>query len=551
MTRTDPIRIAIVQANFTVGDFDGNLQKIKQLWEEADARQADLVVFPEMVITGYPVEDLPLRLSFQNAAMAGIRELIDYSKSRRVEALIGGIWREREQPTNSVFWLADGKLLHTQHKVALPNYGVFDEKRIFMKGEKPSVVEWKGRKIGLMICEDMWHEDVAQHLAQQGAELFISMNGSPYETGKMEKRLEVARRAAGRYTTPLIYTNMVGGQDELVFDGGSIVMLPDTSLAVTVPYCEESLTLTEWDFSNGVKCLTESRVPEISYEERIYQVITLGLRDYVLKSGFEGVVIALSGGVDSAMTAAVAVDALGADRVHTVFMPSPYTSQHSIEDATACAEMLGVKLDVLPIEPAMKMMDESLASVCDSMGSLTRENIQARLRGNLLMAISNEKGWMVLTTGNKSELSMGYATLYGDMCGGYSVLKDIYKTTVFRLCEWRNQHLPAGALGPDGPVMPQRVITKAPSAELRPDQKDEDSLPPYEVLDKILRELIENQSSVDTIVQRGFELETVRDVSRKLYAAEYKRRQAPPGVRVTAMSFGRDRRYPIVNKYRG
>lgn len=551
MTDNKTIRIIQVQANYTVGDFQGNLQKVKDHWQQADEQGADLVIFPEMVTTGYPVEDLALRRSFQDAAMASLRTLIDYSATRKSEAILGGIWREEDAPTNSIFWLSNGKLLHTQHKVALPNYGVFDEKRIFKKGEKPSIISWRGVKVGLLICEDMWHEDVAQHLAQQGADLFISINGSPYETGKAEQRLAVAQRAAGRFETPLLYTNMVGGQDELVFDGGSFVMRPDSSLAVTLPYCEEALTVSDWDISDGVKCLTESHVPEISYEERIYQVITLGLRDYVQKSGFEGVVIALSGGVDSALTAAVAVDALGADKVHTVFMPSPHTTQESIEDAKACAEMLGTKLDIIPIEPAMQLMHDTLSPVCPDMGKVTRENIQARLRGNLLMAISNQKNWMVLTTGNKSEMSVGYATLYGDMCGGYSVLKDIYKTTVYRLCEWRNRNLPKGALGTDSKVMPERVITKAPSAELSPDQKDEDSLPPYDILDRILRELIENQSSAASIVDQGFDEATVQDVSRLLYNAEYKRRQSPPGVRVTAMSFGRDRRYPIINHYPG
>jgi NAD+ synthase len=552
MSNIQHFQIAMAQGNFTVGDFQGNLAKIKQQWQEAAKMGADLVVFPEMAITGYPVEDLALRRSFQQTAIESAQQLIDFSATMPCEAILGGIWREGDEPTNSIFWLAGGKMLHTQHKVALPNYGVFDEKRIFLKGQKPSIIHWRGIKIGMLICEDLWHEDVAQHLAQQGAQLFITIHGSPYETSKREQRFTVARRAAGRFSIPLIYNNLCGGQDELVFDGNSFVMAADESLPVTLPHCDEAITLTHWQEKDGiVTCESDARTEEIAYEERIYQVITCGLRDYVEKSHFEGVVIALSGGVDSALTAAVAVDALGADKVHTVFMPSPFTTQESIEDAKTCAQMLGTKLDVIPIDSAVQMMHETLTPVCAEMNSLTQENIQARMRGNLLMAISNQKGWMVLTTGNKSEMSVGYATLYGDMCGGYSVLKDIYKTTVFRLCEWRNANLPAGALGPKGTVMPERVITKPPSAELRPGQKDEDSLPPYETLDKILRELIEHQSSVSSIVAKGFDEDTVREVSRLLYRAEYKRRQAPPGVRVTAMSFGRDRRYPIVNRYRG
>ncbi len=532
------LTFALAQSNPTVGDIAGNVQIILREHARAKDAGADMLIMPELAITGYPPEDLVLRRGFQQQAMQAIADLAALTL-KAPSILTGGIWHDGEKLYNTVFLLEDGKVVHRQYKHQLPNYGVFDEKRVFALGPMPEPVLWKGQKLGLLVCEDMWRPEIAQHLKQQGAEILISVNASPYEIGKKKMRLEAARRRTEETGLPVIYVNQVGGQDELVFDGQSFVLSASWELLGMLPAFEESFATFKWDklvVSKGSLALP------LSEEATIYEAMKLALRDYVEKNRFPSVVLGLSGGIDSAITAAVAVDALGKDRVRAVMMPSPYTSRDSLDDAAECAKLLGIRLDVIPISDAMSTFESMLSPLfAGKAKDTTEENIQSRIRGLLLMAISNKEGCMVLTTGNKSEMSVGYATLYGDMCGGYSVLKDVYKTTVYSVSRWRNSK---------GRVIPERIIAKAPSAELKPDQTDQDSLPPYDVLDAILNAFVERQESVDDIVKLGFEKATVERVARMVCAAEYKRRQSPPGVKVTGMSFGRDRRYPITNRYK-
>jgi len=533
-----PLTLALSQSNFTVGDIAKNIAIMIAAHRKAAEANADLVVFSEMAITGYPPEDLVLRKRFQESAMQAVEQLAVLTKNGPA-ILTGGLWRENNQLYNTVFLLEDGKVTHRQYKHHLPNYGVFDEKRVFVKGALPNTITFRGRKLGVLICEDMWSPDVTAQLKAQGAELLISINASPYEMGKAQRRRQVAADRVQESGLPLVYLNQIGGQDELVFDGRSFALSKSGKLRTSLKAFEEDFALVEFD-----KDIKEGSIAaSIGDEETIYRAMTLSLRDYVEKNRFAGVVLGLSGGVDSALTAAVAVDALGAKRVRGVMMPSPYTSQESIEDAAECARLLSIKLDTIAITPAMEAMETLLAPVfAGKPKDTTEENIQSRLRGNILMAISNKEGLMVLTTGNKSEMSVGYATLYGDMCGGYSVLKDVYKTTVYKICAWRNRKQD---------MIPARVITKAPSAELKPNQTDQDTLPPYDVLDAILLRLVEHQLSVEEIVGQGYAREVAERVARMLYGAEYKRRQAPMGVKITGMSFGRDRRYPVTSGWKG
>jgi NAD+ synthase len=551
---TERLTIALCQINPTVGAPRGNLDLMRAARARARDLGADLVVFPELAICGYPPEDLILRDAFLEDARAAVEDLARDTADGGPAVLVGAPWRDGGGRYNAALLLADGAVAGLTLKHHLPNYGVFDEKRVFDAGPLPTPLVFKGVRLGVPICEDMWFPDVAGHLAKQGADLLIVPNGSPYDVEKDQARLFHGRARCAETGLPLVYVHQVCGQDELVFDGGSFVLDGDGSLRVQAPRWREDIALAVavkgaagWSFESGAIAEPTNRW------EDIYQAMTLGLRDYVTKNGFPGVVLGLSGGIDSAISAAVAVDALGADKVHCVMMPSPYTSRDSLEDAAECARLLGTRLDEINIGPAMAAFEGMLAPVFgDRAPDITEENIQSRARGLTLMALSNKMGPMLLTTGNKSEMSVGYATLYGDMCGGYSVLKDVYKTTVFQLCLWRNANKPAGALGPEGPVMPERVITKPPSAELRPDQKDEDSLPPYEQLDSILHALIEEQRGVSaTVTQTGLPREMVERVWTLLQRAEYKRRQAPPGVKITQLSFGRERRYPLTNAYKG
>jgi NAD+ synthase len=550
---SETLRIALAQLNPHEGQIDRNLASIRRARAEAAEAGAHLLVTPEFSIAGYPPEDLVRKAAFVERCEQAIEALAADTADGGPGVIVGGPWADGARIYNAAFLLDGGKITARRAKHELPNYGVFDDKRVFDPGPAPGPAVFRGFRLGIMICEDWWFPAVSETLAETGAEILLSINGSPFEDGKSGKRVQLAVARVVETGLGFIFCAQVCGQDELVFDGASFVLNPDRSLAVLMPSFEEAITITDWKRENGVLvCTPQTLPPETDARENIYRCLMLGLGDYVRKNNFPGVILGLSGGIDSAISAAVAVDALGPDKVRAVMLPSPYTSAHSLEDAAECARLLGIRYDTIPINGAMIAFDTALGPLFDeTQADITEENIQSRTRGLILMALSNKFGHMVLTTGNKSEMSVGYATLYGDMCGGYSVLKDVYKTAVFDLCRWRNAHTPCGALGPAGPVMPDRVITKPPSAELKHGQKDEDSLPPYAELDAILAGLIEGEQSVHQLVEHGHDRDTVVRVWRMLDRAEYKRRQAPPGVKITARAFGRDRRYPITNGFTG
>jgi NAD+ synthase len=542
--------IALAQLNPTVGDIDGNLAKIRKARDEAAAAGADLVVCAELAVVGYPPEDLVLRPSVVDACRGAVEQLAAESLNR--PALIATTpWREDGRVYNAAILLDSGRKTITL-KSDLPNYGVFDEKRVFSPGPVPDPMMFRGTKIGVPICEDIWTSTITKHLERAGAEFFIVPNGSPFEAGKFSTRLDLASARARETSRPLAYVNQVGGQDELVFDGRSFVVNRDGRLALSVAAWRPTVALTKWICTaEGWRCEAGAIQPSDQALEDIYCALIVGLQDYVSKNGFPGVVLGLSGGIDSALTAAVAVDALGASRVLGVRLPSGFTSDLSMDEAQQVADRLGIALQTIPIGAVFDRAERALADVFHGRDrDVTEENLQARIRGLLLMALSNKFGSMLLTTGNKSEMSVGYATLYGDMCGGFSVLKDIYKTDVYRLARWRNLHKPEIALGPEGAVIPEKTLTRAPTAELRQNQTDQDSLPPYDQLDAILRGLIEEEQAVDALAATVAPREIVSRVQQMLYVAEYKRRQAPPGVKVSRRSFGRDRRYPITNRFR-
>ena len=545
------LKIALAQLNPIVGDLAGNVAKLQAAHAEAAAKGADLVVFPELFITGYPPEDLVLKPAFQRAARAHVEALAGDLKSGPA-VLVGTIWAEDGKLYNAVVLIEGGEVAAVRFKVDLPNYGVFDEKRVFEPGPLPGPINFRGVRLGVPICEDIWKEEVVECLTECGAEILISPNGSPFDWPKPDNRMNVAVARVTETHLPLVYLNQVGGQDELVFDGASFVLNGDHSLAAQLPAWEESVAITEWSKGkDGWRCAKGAIAKIEEGDAAAYQACVLGLRDYVGKNGFPGVVLGLSGGIDSALVAAIAVDALGGTRVHCVMLPYRYTSKDSLDDAARCARALGVRYDIVPISEPVAGFEAALAPLFkDKAPDTAEENIQSRVRGAILMAISNKLGGMVLTTGNKSEMSVGYATLYGDMNGGFNPIKDLYKMEVYRLARWRNGHVPKGGRGPQGEVIPANILTKAPTAELRANQTDQDSLPPYEVLDEILACLVEREMGLAEIVARGHPLETVRKVERLLYLAEYKRRQAAPGVKISSRNFGRDRRYPITNKFR-
>jgi NAD+ synthase len=548
---TDRLTIAIAQLDPTVGDIAGNLAKLRRARSEAARIGADLLVASELYVSGYPPEDLVLKPAFVTACQAVVRELAAET-AQGPAVILGTPWQQDGKRYNAAVLLDGGKIAALRFKHDLPNYGVFDEKRVFRAGPAPGPIAFRGVRLGVMVCEDMWTPDSTEALHETGAELLIVINGSPFESDKRDERLSLAVARVKESGLPLLYVNQVGGQDELVFDGASFAVDAQCELRLQAPDWRETVLPTVWRRGAGDRWTIETGSMTRPTEglSATYQAMVLGLRDYVEKNRFPGVVLGLSGGIDSALCAAVAVDALGADRVHCVMMPSPYTSRESLEDAAEVARRLGVDLRSISIEPAMQAFDEMTApSFAGRTADITEENVQSRARGVTLMALSNKFGWMVLSTGNKSEMSVGYATLYGDMCGGYAVLKDVYKMTVFALSRWRNEHHPDGLRGPSGAVIPERVITKPPSAELKPNQTDQDTLPPYDVLDAILECLIEHEMTVEEIVARGHDEKTVRAVWRMLDRAEYKRRQAPPGVKLTRRAFGRDRRYPITNGF--
>jgi NAD+ synthase len=545
------LSIALAQLNPVLGDIAGNLAKLRHARDEAAARGADLLVLPELYVSGYPPEDLVRKSAFARACRTAVEQLAaDLGPGPAV--LVGTVWPEDDKVYNAVALLDDGKVAAVRLKVDLPNYGVFDEKRVFDAGPLPGPINFRGVKIGVPICEDIWTDEVTECLAECGAEFFIVPNGSPFDWKKIDVRMNIAVSRVTETGLALAYLNQIGGQDELVFDGASFVLNADASLAVQLPDWEEALVVTHWERTErGWHCKSAPRARLEEGDAAAYHACVLGLRDYVDKNRFPGVVLGLSGGIDSALVAAMAADAFGADRVHCVMLPYRYTSSDSLTDAAACAKALGVRYDTVPIAPAVDGFYQMLAPVFGNRApDTTEENIQSRARGTTLMAFSNKNGSMLLTTGNKSEMSVGYATIYGDMNGGFNPIKDLYKMEVYRLARWRNANVPRDSKGPGGIVIPERILTKAPSAELRENQTDQDSLPPYEALDDILSCLVEHEMSLPEIIARGHAPETVKRIERLLYLAEYKRRQAAPGVKISSRSFGRDRRYPITNRFR-
>jgi len=549
---TDRFRIALAQLNPLMGDIAGNLRKARAARAEAAEQGADLILFSELYIVGYPPEDLVLKPALQDDAREAIEKFAADTADGRPAVLIGTPWVEGGRLYNACVLLDGGKIAAKTFKVDLPNYGVFDEKRVFAPGPLPGPFNIRGIRIGVPVCEDIWTPEIVECLSETGGEILLVPNGSPFEAGKEGVRLGLIKSRVKESGLPLVYLNQVGGQDEVVFDGASLVCNPDGALAHALPAWQEKIVVTDWSrTAKGWVCAPGERAKEEDRETSIYHAMMLGLRDYVNKNRFPGVVLGLSGGIDSAISAAVAVDALGADRVRCVMLPSRYTSRESLDDAEECAKLLGCQYESVPIEGTVEAFGAALKDTfAGKKADTTEENIQSRARAVILMAISNKFGPMVLTTGNKSEMSVGYATLYGDMCGGYNVLKDVYKTEVFRLSHWRNAHHPRGSLGPKGRVIPERIITKPPSAELRENQKDQDSLPPYDILDGILECLVENEMTFEATCAKGYHPATVKRVEQLLYVSEYKRRQAPPGVKITRKSFGRDRRYPITNAFR-
>lgn len=552
MTAVPTLKIALAQLNPTVGDISGNMAIARQARAEAAAQGADLVLFSELFLTGYPPEDLILKPAFVRSAKDAAEELARDTADGGPAVLIGVPWPGEAAPHNSVVLLDKGAIADIRHKVILPNYSVFDEKRVFAPGPMPGPFNFRDIRIGVPICEDIWSEDVCECLAETGAEMLLVPNGSPFTINKHDIRMSHAVARVSETGLPLAYVNQFGGQDELAFDGGSFVLNPGGKLVLQMPAWEPALVMSQWTRSgDGWVCQPGPLALLEEGEAAAYLACVLGLRDYVGKARFPGVVLGMSGGVDSALTAAIAVDALGASRVHCVMLPYRYTSHESLDDAASCAEALGARYDILPIHAPVEAFEASLRPVfANRARDITEENLQSRTRGTMLMAISNKFGSMLVTTGNKSEVSVGYATLYGDMNGGFNPIKDLYKTQVFALCRYRNSVRPKGCLGPGGIVIPENIITKAPTAELRENQKDQDSLPPYDVLDDILECLVDQEMPLAEIVARGHPIDIVRKVERLLYLAEYKRRQSAPGVKITSRNFGRDRRYPVTNKFR-
>jgi len=547
---TDRLVVASVQANPKVGDIEGNEALARRAIARATALGADVALFSELFLIGYPPEDLALKPAAVRRCVEALERLAK-GTAGACAAFVTLPWPGGEdgRPRNAIALIAEGEVKGVAFKADLPNYGVFDEKRIFASGDEPGLFEVRGVLIGAPVCEDIWAPEPCRKLQQRGAEILLVPNGSPFRRTADDERLTVSRARVEETGLPLIYVNQVGGQDELVFDGGSFALQADGEMCMSLPMFEEALACSTWERRVGAwRCVDAPTLVWPRGPEEIYRAMVLGLRDYVRKSGFGGVLLGLSGGVDSALSVVVARDALGADQVRAFMLPSRYTSRESLEDAKACAAAVGVRLDDIAIAPAVEAFDTMLAEqFAGRAPDLTEENIQARIRGVTLMALSNKLGLMLMTTGNKSEMAVGYATLYGDMCGGYNVLKDLYKVQVYAVCDWRNAHAPFD--GPEHPI-PTRILTKAPSAELRPNQTDQDSLPAYEELDAILHGLVEEEATLDEIVARGHAPATVERVQNLLYNSEYKRRQSAPGLKIGGKAFGRDRRYPLVNGFR-
>ena len=538
---SENLNILLAQTNPIVGNIEHNRDLVLDIVSKN--KNADLIIFTELVLSGYPPEDLVLKSAFQNKVCDAFHEIMDASVESESYIIIGRPWKENEQLYNAAIVLHKGKVFHRHLKNTLPNYGVFDEKRIFAAGDESSFFEIKGNKIALFICEEIWDSETYKKVEGKDCDLVVTINASPFEYQKIIQRENLAIELSKKIDAPVVYVNQVGGQDEIVFDGSSFIADAHKVLR-RLPACESATDLVTFDKDKKEFSFSEKIFEEKSEQEVLYSNLVLGLKDYIEKNNFPGVVIGISGGIDSAFSACVAVDALGSDKVKGIMMPSKYTSNASVEDATL--EMIS-----LSIEEAALAYESTLKNVFEgTQQDITEENIQSRIRGMLLMAYSNKFGYMVITNGNKSEVSVGYSTLYGDMCGGFSVIKDLYKVDVYKLAEWRNDNYPSISLHKKKNIVPVNIITKAPTAELKPNQKDEDSLPPYEILDKILYELVEKESSVTDIVNLGFNEDTVIKVQGLLYNSEYKRRQSAPGVKVSERNFGLDRRYPITNRFR-
>ena len=536
------LKIALAQINLLVGGIRANVEKIiEQCVDARDRLQADIIVFPELTVTGYPPEDLLLRSDFIAAANAGLQEIC--SRVKDVCVVLGFPERQQDELYNSVAVLMDGTVQAVYRKTLLPNYSVFDEKRYFKAGNETCIFNLKGIPIGITICEDIWGPGIVDKTRDAGAEILLNLNASPFHAGKIHERETAVREQVKAIAIPVVYVNLVGGQDELVFDGASFVIDASGKVVFRAPEFEEQLSVVEFEYSDALKIGMGDIAPYYSEVSSEYRALVMGIRDYAGKNGFQGVVLGLSGGIDSALTLALAVDALGPDKIEAVLMPSRYTQDMSVEDAELEAQALGVKYHIIAIEPAVQAFNSMLADIFSgSERDATEENIQARCRGVILMAISNKQGRLLLTTGNKSEMSVGYATLYGDMAGGFAPLKDVPKLLVYKLSEYRNSI---------SNVIPERVITRPPSAELAPDQIDEDSLPPYAILDPILERYVEKDQSAEEIIAAGYSQDDVQRAVSLVDRNEYKRRQSPPGIRITPKAFGRDRRYPITSGYRG
>ncbi|KEC56922.1 NAD+ synthase [Bartonella rochalimae] len=548
----DDLRIVIAQLNPIIGDIKGNFSLAKMAYQKAYEQNADLVLLTELFISAYPPEDLVLKSSFTKACEDAVRKLAQLTKEG--PGIIIGVPLKRDNSLyNGIMLLDDGQVITERFKCDLPNYCEFDEKRVFSSGPRPEPIVYRGITLGVVICEDIWNDpSICAELSHKGAEIILVSNGSPYYRNKMQKRLEIVRAQAIQSCVPIIYANQVGGQDELVFDGGSFALDEHGQIVFQMKHFESQIALSHWQRKSiRWQCISGPNEELLDGIAADYHACVLGLKDYVNKNRFKDVLLGFSGGIDSALCAAIAVDALGAERVHAVMMPYYYTSQESLKDAKDCAHLLGCRYEIIPIFKLVESFLSIMAPIFSGLkADVTEENLQSRVRGSILMALSNKFDSMVITTGNKSEMAVGYATLYGDMNGGFNPIKDIYKTQVYKLAEWRNKNYLQNLLGPKGIVIPSNITTKAPSAELRDNQKDEDSLPPYPVLDDILQFLVEDDMSVCDILKRGHSRQTVEKVEHLLYLAEYKRRQSAPGVKISYKNFGRDRRYPITNYFR-
>ena len=545
------LKIALAQLNPLVGDVSGNIKKLISIRSKLD-EDIDILVAPELYVSGYPIDDLVLREDFLNLVKEEINKLVKSTEDNKSAIIVGAPRKDNESIKNSVFVIENGKIISIKDKYELPNTGVFDEQRIFKQGPLEDCVEIKGIKFGLPICEDIWESTVLKKLCSSGAEIIIAINASPFTTSKSDERSSVTSLRVDEIKLPIIYLNRTGGQDELIFDGSSFALNHDGKKFYSSSEFKEEISVVDFQKLNGKWIGTGKLNNSSSSEERLYKALVLGLRDYVNNNKFPGVVLGLSGGIDSALVAAVAADAFGSDLVQAIMLPSPYTGKESLSDAKEVAELLKIKYSNLKISEAMKIVENILGDFKGPRFSpgITEENIQSRLRGLLLMALSNRYGYMVLATGNKSEYAVGYSTLYGDMCGGYAPIKDVWKTDVFKLCKWRNKNFSDMFKGPKGKVIPENIINKAPTAELRENQKDTDSLPEYDVLDEILKDLVEKEISVEKIVSKGFDKRVVERTAQLLARSEYKRFQAAPGPKVTSKAFGRDRRFPLTSGFR-